>query len=109
MWKTAQRRIFACAQPVDMRKLFTGLIGAVKHVAQADPLTGDVFLFANRRQSLVKAIFWDRTGYCILAKRLERGRFELGHDGVQVEMSAQEVELLLDGVLTRRRRRACKL
>lgn len=107
MWGREQKRIFACAEPLDMRKSFTGLIGAVKQVVSADPLTGDVFLFVNRRQSLVKAIYWDRTGYCILAKRLERGRFELRHDGVQSEMSAQETQLLLDGVLTRRRRRTC--
>jgi transposase len=74
-------------------------------VVAADPLTGDVFLFINRRQSLVKALYWDRTGFCILAKRLERGRFELRHEGVQAEMSVQEVQLLLDGVFSRRRRK----
>ena len=109
MWQQEQRKIFACAEPIDMRKSFTGLVGAVKQVVGADPLTGDVFLFVNRRQSLLKALFWDRTGFCIIAKRLERGRFELRHEGVQVELSAQEVQLLLDGIITRKRRRACNL
>lgn len=107
MWNQERRRIFACAEPVDMRKSFRGLIGAVKQVVEADPLSGDVFLFVNRRQSLVKALFWDRTGYCIMAKRLERGRFELRHEGVHTELSAHEVQLFLDGIVSRRGRKAC--
>ena len=106
IWNQEQRRIFACAEPVDMRKSFTGLIGAVRQVVEADPLTGDVFLFINRRQSLVKALFWDRTGYCIVSKRLERGRFELRHEGVRAELSMQETQLLFDGIFSRRKRKS---
>jgi transposase len=68
-------RVFLCHEPVDMRKSFDGLCGCVEQMLGADPLSGHLFVFFNRRASMVKILVWDRTGFCIYCKRLERGRF----------------------------------
>ena len=62
-------------EPVDMRKSYDGLSGCVEQILGADPLSGHLFVFFNRRANQVKILVWDRTGYCIYGKRLEQGRF----------------------------------
>ena len=99
MWSVSGvRRILAYREPVDMRKSFTGLVGVVKGVLAEDPLSGTLFVFLNRRQNYVKSVYWDRTGFCLFAKRLERGRFRLPGDAYTQELSAQVFQLLLDGI-----------
>jgi transposase len=66
-WATGVRRILAYTEPVDMRKAFDGLLGVVKGVLEEDPLSGSVFVFANRRGNYVKLLYWDRTGWCLFA------------------------------------------
>ena len=73
---------------------------------EEDVLSGSMFLFVNRKRTLTKIVFWDRTGWCVLAKRLERGTFELRGSGTKRELSSRELELLLDGVLIGNARRA---
>ena len=99
------RRILAYTEPVDLRKSFHGLVGLVKERLAEDPLSGTLFVFVNKRKTLVKSVFWDRTGFCLFAKRLERGRFRFPQDGPQQELSAQVFQLLLDGIELGRRRR----
>ena len=99
MWGSWQKRIFAYHRPVDMRRSFDGLIAAVRDSMQADPLTGDLYVFINKRGTLLKGIFWDRTGWCLFAKRLERGRFEVRHLDMSRELSSREFSFLLDGIL----------
>ena len=70
-------KIFAYGKPVDMRKSFNGLIALTKHTLVEDPLSGNLFVFINRRGNYVKILRWDRTGYTLFCKRLERGRFRL--------------------------------
>ena len=72
------RRIFAYRDPVDMRKSFNGLTALVKGVLGDDPLSGNLYVFVNRRGNYVKCLYWDRTGFCLYAKRLEQGRFTIG-------------------------------
>ncbi len=67
-------RVFVHGRPVDMRKSFTGLIALTKHALKQDPLSGHLFVFVNRRGDYLKALYWDRSGFCLWAKRLERGR-----------------------------------
>jgi transposase len=57
-----------------------------------------VFVFFNRRGNYLKLVVWDRTGFCLFAKRLERGRFRLPSDARTQELSAQVFQLLLDGI-----------
>jgi transposase len=97
-------KILAYRQPVDMRKSFDGLLGLVKHVLAEDPLSGTLYVFANRRGTYVKAVYWDRTGFCLFAKRLERGRFVFPNRGETFEMSEQTFRLLLDGIVLGRSR-----
>ena len=102
-------RIFVALEPTDMRKSFTGLECLTRGVLGEDPLSGHLFVFFNRRRTMVKALYWDRTGFALLAKRLERGTFRLpamNERGV-VEMEWAELSLLLEGLDLRgvRRRR----
>jgi transposase len=93
------RRILAYREPVDLRKSIDGLVGLVKSVLAEDPLSGSVFVFFNRRGNYLKLVVWDRTGWCLLAKRLEHGRFRLPGDARTQELSAQVFQLLLDGMV----------
>ena len=70
-------RIFACMEPVDMRRGFDGLALVTRQTLGEDPRSGAVFLFVNRRRDRLKALWWDRNGYCVLYKRLHRAVFEL--------------------------------
>jgi hypothetical protein len=66
----------------------------------ADPLSGDLFLFANRRRTRAKVLLWDGTGLCIYQKRIERGRFASlwrGDDEETVEMTLSELALFFEG------------
>jgi transposase len=66
-------RVFVYEYPVDMRKSFDGLHAIASQVSQEDALSGLLFLFVNRSKTIMKILFWDRTGWCVVAKRLERG------------------------------------
>ena len=68
MWSSpAVRRILAYTEPVDLRKSFYGLVGLVKERLAEDPLSGTLFVFINRRRTLLKSVYWDRTGLCLFA------------------------------------------
>ena len=88
-----------------MRKSFDGLVGLVQGTLDEDPLSGTVFVFFNRRGTYVKLVYWDRTGFCLFAKRLENGRFTLPGDGKKQELSERAFLLLLDGISLGKRRR----
>jgi len=88
-----------------MRKSFDGLIALVTHVLDEDPLSGSLFVFVNRRGTYVKALYWDRTGFCLFAKRLERGRFQIPGTQETEELSEQVLQLVLDGIALGGRRR----
>lgn len=97
-------RIFVATEPADMRKSFDGLGQLVREVFDADPLSGHLFVFANRRGDRVKLLYWDRDGYALWYKRLEEGRFtfpqrlgrQVGEHGL--ELAAAELAMVLDGV-----------
>jgi len=88
-----------------MRKSFQGLLGLVNQVFRSeDPYSGDLFLFVNRRGNYVKILAWDRTGFVLFAKRLERGRFVFPGESVSQELSNQSLRFILDGIPLGRRR-----
>ena len=101
----ASRRILAYSEPVDMRKSFNGLVALVKGVLEEDPLSGTLFVFFNRRGNYMKLVAWDRTGFCLFAKRLEQGRFHLPSEETKQELSEQVLCLILDGIMLGKRRR----
>lgn len=95
-------RIYLATNPTDLRKGFDGLSAAVMGVIGEDPASGHLFVFRNRRGDQIRVLFWDRTGYCIFAKRLAQGRFHLPTDvspnARHVEVDAAELGLLLEGI-----------
>ena len=70
-----QVRVWLYSEPTDMRKSFDGLSGLVKHQLKEDPLSGQWFVFINRRKTQMKILYFDRSGYCIWSKRLVQGQF----------------------------------
>jgi transposase len=97
------KRILFYSSPVDMRKSFDGLIGVTKGVLKEDPLSGDLFIFSNRKGNYVKILFWDRTGFCVYAKKLERGKFRFFGSEEKSEITKEQLSLLLDGIVLGRK------
>jgi transposase len=94
-------RVYLAAEPVDLRRGFDGLAAATRTLVREDPLSGHLFVFLNRRKNRVKMLVWDRTGYLLLYKRLERGTFHLPSAPTagsrHVELDAGELGLMLEG------------
>lgn len=90
------RRVFAYQQPCDMRKQFDSLAALVTGAMGHDILSGDLFLFVGRTRTRAKVSYFDGTGLCVFAKRLERGHFAAPWDG-QNELTESELQLLLEG------------
>ena len=102
-------RIFIARGATDLRKSFDTLAAVVCDVIDEDPQSGHLFVFINRRRNRVKVLWWDRSGYCLLAKRLEHGQFRF-YDRVHgstahYEIEISELSLLLEGIDLRRSRR----
>lgn len=102
-------RIYVAAEPVDLRRGFDGLAAATRGLIGADPMSGHIFVFLNRRRNRVKVLIWDRTGYVLLYKRLEKGTFEIPNEPRpgrrHVELDSGELGLMLEGLDLRRARR----
>jgi transposase len=98
----ASVRIYVAAEPVDLRRGFDGLAAATRTLIRQDPLNGHVFVFLNRRGNRIKLLTWDRTGYLLIYKRLERGKFRLSTEPAagcrHVELDAGDLALMLEGV-----------
>jgi len=102
-------RLFVARGATDMRKSFDTLAAVVMEVVDEDPQSGHLFLFVNRRRDRLKVLWWDGSGYCLLAKRLERGQFRVfdrakGKSGA-FELSVSELALVLEGIDLRGARR----
>lgn len=86
----------------DLRKSFNGLSAVVEHSLGQDPLSGHVYVFFNKRGNQVRCLYWDRTGYCIISKRLVRGCFrftqQVNSESLSVELDAAELGLILEGI-----------
>ena len=80
-----------------MRKGFDGLSGLVRQGLMKDPLSGDVFIFFNKRRSQVKLLLWEKDGFSIYHKRLERGTYELPLNA-SAELRNDELMLILQGI-----------
>jgi transposase len=95
-------RIWVCLRPTDMRKSFDGLAAMTRQVLLQDPIaSGHLFVFVSRRADRLKALWWDRDGYALYAKRLERGTFRLPAgegEGEAVALSPAELAMLLEGI-----------
>ena len=108
-------RLFLADRPVDFRKSFDGLAAVVEHQFGMTPLSGDVFVFLNKRANQVRLLFWDRDGFCLVAKRLEVGTFRritrTGPTAGSIQIDTAELVLLIEGIdvsSMRRRKRYAK-
>lgn len=93
-------RVWAYPAPTDLRRGYNGLFGLVKNGLGQDPLSGDFYLFVNRRRTSCKVLLWDGTGLCIFMKRLEGSRFAaLWRDGVDqpLRLTSTELTLFIEG------------
>ena len=108
---SAHTKVYLAKDAADMRKSFRGLITLTEAVLQQEPASGHLFVFLNRRQDLMKILYWDGTGFCIWYKRLERGSFQrppaiAGEERPEVELSTAQLSLILEGIdLTSARQR----
>ncbi len=99
-------RVHLYGAPVDMRKSFDGLYALTRHALRQDPLSGDLFVFINRRATQMKVLYWDRSGFCLWAKRLEQGRFVSDwRREASREMDWTGLKLLLEGIEVKRLRK----
>lgn len=94
--------MYVSTAPTSLRKSFEGLSNEVRGVLAADPLSGHVFIFLNRRRTQMKMLLFTRGGFTIVHKRLEIGKFtfpaRVTLEAVRVEIDAHELAMLLEGL-----------
>lgn len=85
--------------PVDFRKAINGLALIVQEALSLSPYEESLFVFINRSRNRIKLLYWERNGFCLWMKRLEKHKFAwpLSHDTVTVSLTVQELNWLLDG------------
>lgn len=92
-------RIFLCTTPMNMNCSFDDLMRQAQEIFEQDPLSGHLFLFLNRCRDRIKILFWDRSGYCLWYKRLEKGVFKFPDSKAKsIEVEAATLALILEGI-----------
>jgi len=95
----ASAPIWLATRATDLRKSFDSLAELVRQQLRGDPLSGQLFIFRNKRADRVKLLYWDEDGFVIVYKRLEAGTFRFpAADAEGVEIRAADLQMLLDGV-----------
>jgi hypothetical protein len=97
----SHQRYYIYKASVDMRKGYYGLSGLVRNELGSDPMSGDVYVFFNTSRQTVKMLVWDRDGFVVYSKRLERGCYEQISsiiDGKTHHISYQHLVMLLSGI-----------
>lgn len=99
MMRPTQGPVFLCREPVDFRLAINGLSLLVEQHLALNPFASALYVFSNRHKNRIKILYWERNGFCLWQKRLEKDRFHwpaVGHDKTMT-LSAQELNALLDG------------
>jgi transposase len=92
-------RVFLCRSAVDFRKAHDGLCAIIRDQFRDDPFSGDVFAFFNRAKDRIKLVVWDRNGFWLCYKRLERGTFPFAVSGAgRVEIEQGQLAMILEGI-----------
>ena len=94
-------RIFIATGPVDFRKSHDGLAALVEQTLLEKPLSGNLFVFTNKRADRIKLLYWDGDGYALWHKRLEAGRFSLPRppeNAARIEISLVDLAMILSGI-----------
>lgn len=92
--------LWLCTQPTDMRRSYDGLAAMVRGQLGDNPLSGQGFVFVNRRRTQLKCLYFDAGGYCVWSKRLEAGRFGIDRSSSSptVALSRTAFEGLIEGL-----------
>jgi len=99
MLPQSSRRIYLFLGSTDMRKAMNGLSILVDQNGSLNPFSGDLFAFCNRRNTIMKILYWDTNGFCLWSKRLEKQRFKWPHSQDEVlQISQRQLQWLLDGL-----------
>ena len=93
-------RVYAALGATDMRKSYDTLAEEVRRVIEEDPLSGSLFVFCNRARNRIKVLYFDRGGYWLIARRLERGTFAWPKERTRrrIELRADDLVLVLNGL-----------
>lgn len=92
-------RVYLASGSTDMRKSINGLSVLVQGSLELDPFSGYMFVFSNKRRTIVKILYWNRNGFCLWQKRLEKERFKWPDvKSKSLEIGSRELNWLLDGL-----------
>lgn len=91
-------KVLLCTTPMDMRKSINGLCFLVDGELGENPSCGTVYVFCNRVRDKLKILYWDGNGFCLLYKRLEKGRFNIPRESHSLSISPDELRWLLQGI-----------
>jgi transposase len=92
-------RIFLKPDSTDMRKQINGLSIITQEVIEQDPFSGNLFMFCNKSRTILKILYWDRNGFAMWLKRLEKGKYPWPRDNQKIrELSEAQLRMLLDGI-----------
>ena len=91
-------KIFLCTTPTDMRKSIDGLCFLVDGTLDQNPGCGTVYVFCNRVRDKLKLLYWNGNGFCLLYKRMEKGRFQISPSGEHLVLELSELRWLLQGL-----------
>jgi len=95
----SKQRVFIRPGCTDLRKAAGGLAGIVEQQMRGELFSGDIYLFCNKPRTLLKALWWDRSGFWLCQKRLEQDKYPWPREQSQArELSAEEFWMLLDGI-----------
>ena len=98
---SSSNRFHLYVVPTDMRKSFDGLSGLVEEFLSSTPISGDVFIFVNRRRDKIKLLHWQGVSFTLYYKRLEEGTFEVpsySSEVFSIELSYTQIVMLIDGL-----------
>ncbi len=96
---SAQMKVYLALGNTDMRKAINGLSILVQESMELDPFSGHLFVFCNRRRNILKILYWDRNGFCLWSKRLEKHFFRWPESSEEVmKIDQRELMWLVDGL-----------
>lgn len=99
IYDLSQASVFLQPGPTDMRKAINSLFVIVKNKIQKDPFSGSLFLFCNKKRNRMKILYWDRNGFCLWLKRLEKDKFPWPMTEEEVmEIGLEKFKWLLSGI-----------
>jgi transposase len=99
MFSFVNNKIWFCQDPVDFRKQIDGLVMLISAQLKQDPTSGQIYIFRSKRKDRIKLLLWERNGFWLLYKRLEKGGFIFpNHEDEEVEMTAEKLNWLLSGL-----------